>query len=648
MRINQNIGNLNKIGFYHLIPLSLILTSCLKKANQTNEKPNILWITHEDFSPDYGCYGDSLAQTPNIDSFSKTAIRFNNAFSNAPICAPARSTLITGIYATSLGTQHLRSDIQIPDSILILPQLLSKAGYYTTNNLKTDYNFDPTNRWDDCSKTAHWRNRPKNKPFFSVFNCMITHEGPINELNLNDTKSIVKKVDPEQVVMPPYLPESPQMRKIWAHKYDLLSVFDQNVGELLSQLHEDGLNENTIVFIFSDHGTGLPGHKRWLNNAGLRVPFLLHLPSKYENWYQNYIGDTTNRLVAFVDFAPTVLEMAGVEIPNYIEGHSFARVDQNIQKYIYGYRDRADDCYDMARAISDGQYIYIHHFMPHLPYYQNAIVFHKQGSYTEIDKLKSINALPEPSLRMFQPRPVEVLYDLKNDRYEQTNLINQVQYQDLIETFRMKLEQWMLDYYDTGLFNEGHYMEMAKEANKTVYETVRGLEPMTMKRLLIAAKIVGNTKNANELIPLLQSDDDQVRYWGLVAADAFRGDIAIVKPELKKLLHSGSKVVSSLAAKVLIKNFEDKEAYDQMKVLLLYDYEPVVLQTAIYTRELESLALPLAQHISDNVCPKYTGPIWGRYKSWSYPMFIGMALDQSLINCKILSSELIQKQIMEN
>jgi N-sulfoglucosamine sulfohydrolase len=269
-----------------LVPVTLAMISC--GSNKTDhDRPNILWITHEDLSPIYGCYGDEYARTPNIDLFAESGYRFVNAFSNAPICAPARSTLITGMYATSLGTQHLRSEIPVPAGMKILPEVLREAGYYTTNNVKTDYNFDHTGRWDESSNQAHWRNRPEGEPFFSVFNFMITHEGPINALRSSDTESLEVFSNPSRAELPPYLPDSERMREIWAHMYDLLAVFDQGVGELLDQLKEDGLYENTIVFVFSDHGHGLPGHKRWLDNGGLQVPFILHVPDKYKHLVTN-------------------------------------------------------------------------------------------------------------------------------------------------------------------------------------------------------------------------------------------------------------------------------------------------------------------------------------------------------------------------
>lgn len=407
---------------YLLIPLVVGMVSC-GRGEKEPELPNILWITHEDLSPIYGCYGDQYSHTPNIDSLAASGYRFTQAFSNAPICAPARSTLITGMYATSLGTQHLRSEVPVPDNLETLPEIMSEAGYYTTNNVKTDYNFSPDNRWDELSSEAHWRNRPEDKPFFSVFNFMITHEGPINALRDSDTEMVACHHNPEEAILPPYIPDTPKMREIWAHMYDLLTVFDQGVGDLLDQLEEDGLRENTIVFVFSDHGHGLPGHKRWLNNAGLQVPFVLYVPEKYKHLVDNLTGPVADQLVGFVDFAPTVISLARAEVPGMMEGRNFLGSGSDPKKYIFGYRDRADDCYEMSRSVYDGRYLYVRHFMPQLPYYQDAVIFKRGGSYVEINSLKDMDRLPEPTMQWFTRKPAEELYDLQNDRWEQNNLI---------------------------------------------------------------------------------------------------------------------------------------------------------------------------------------------------------------------------------
>lgn len=601
------------------------------------DRPNILWITHEDLSPIYGCYGDEYGHTPNIDKLAETGIRFTNAYSNAPICAPARSTLITGMYATSLGTQHLRSDIPVPENMKILPEVLREAGYYTTNNVKTDYNFDHTGRWDESSNQAHWRNGPEGKPFFSVFNFMITHEGPINRVDTEDTEILNLHHNPDKAKLPPFLPDSPRMREIWAHSYDLLSVFDLEVKNLLEQLKEDELLDNTIIFLFSDHGTGLPGYKRWLNNDGLQVPFILHVPERYKSRVENLSAPVTDRMVGFVDFAPTVISLAGAKVPEMMEGRNFLGKESEPKKYIFGYRDRADDCYDMSRAVTDGRYLYVRHFMPQLPYFQEAIIFSAQkgGSYEEIHRLKSLGQLPEETQKLFRPKPVELLFDLKTDPLEQNNLIDNPEYTNKINELKEQLDAWMIEYYDSGLLNEGEYMLRAKNTGQSVYEALRQYSQPEFSKILQAAQLPGKINKSEELIPFLQSGDNAIRYWALMAADAFNGDIEPIKPLLENMLEDDYSV-AIMAAEILVKRCGDPEALQKFEHFLKLDDEPMALQAAISLRRTGEKAAPLVPVIENEIMPLYSGDVWGRYKSWSYPMFIGMALDQTMINCNKL------------
>ena len=604
-----------------------------KSNNENASKPNILWISHEDLGPIYGCFGDDYAHTPAIDGLAAKSIKFTQTFSNAPICAPARSTLITGMYAVSLGTQHLRSDIPVPQSMKTLPEVMQEAGYFTSNNVKTDYNFSHEGRWNESSREAHWRNRPEGMPFFSVFNFMITHEGPTNALRKSDTATLEEFHDPSQAVLPPHLPDSPKMREIWAHMYDLLSVFDQQVKDLLGQLEEDGLLDETIIFVFSDHGHGLPGYKRWLDNAGLQVPLVLHVPKKYEHLVENIQDMESDRLVSFVDFAPTVIRMAGAEIPEMMEGVDFLAKDK--KEFVFGYRDRADDCYEVARSVYDGRYLYIRHFMPQLPYFQNALIFNKGGSYAEINRLKEAGELPEAAQKMYAAKPVEMLYDLENDPLEQNNLVALPQMKKLVDQLAGELDEWMVRHRDTGLLTEGIMMQEAGQSMSSVYETSRAYPTESFREILSVAKMVGKITDLSSAISYLGSELEAVRFWGLIGIDAYEGNIDEVKPNIAELLYDSSPAVAIKAAEILIKSEDNEAAYKVLRKMLFLEDEVQVLQAAISVRLLGTKAEPLISTITKEIFPKYSGEIWGRYKSWSYPMFIGMALDQAQINCGI-------------
>jgi N-sulfoglucosamine sulfohydrolase len=312
-------SKLFQLGILSILLLGFI--AC--KSNQETKSlspPNILWITSEDTSPVFGCYGDPRASTPNIDQIATEGVVYTNAYASAPICAPARSCLISGVYATSLGTQHLRSDVPIPDFVRGLPSYLSDYGYFTFLYGKTDYNFDPKEMWDYREQELMpWRNRNEDQPFFGMYTIGETHEGRAN-IEEKYREAVAELPDsllhnPEKAQLPPYFPNTPGFRKIWSDYYDLVSDFDLTVGKIIQGLKEDGLYDNTIIFIFSDHGFGLPRYKRWLYKTGLQVPLIVRIPPQYQHLAKQKGGSKNSELISFVDFAPTVLNLSDIPIP---------------------------------------------------------------------------------------------------------------------------------------------------------------------------------------------------------------------------------------------------------------------------------------------------------------------------------------------
>jgi uncharacterized sulfatase len=287
----------------------------------------------------------------------------------------------------------------------------------------------------------------------------------------------------------------------------------------------------------------------------------------------------------------------------------------------------------MSRSVCDGRYIYVRNFMPQMPYFQNAIIFHKAGSYEEIHRLEKLGQLPEGTQKMLQRKPVEQLFDLKNDPFEQNNLINKSNLQDVVANLSEKLNSWMLEHHDTGLFNEGEMMQRAKKSHTSVFEMARDCPDQDFARILEAAQKVGKIENVKELIPYLKDEDSAVRYWAVVALDAFEGDISAADGILTSLLDDKAESVAIKAAELKIKRQNDKKALDTLAKMLKLDFEPMVLQAAISTRLIGDKAAPLISEIQNEIMPRYSGEVWGRYKNWLYPMFIGMALDQTQINC---------------
>jgi arylsulfatase A-like enzyme len=411
-------------------------------------RPNILWVSFEDTSPRFGCIGDAAARTPGVDRLAAEGCRFPNAFSTAGVCAPSRSAIITGVYQTALGTHHMRTThtndatpemptpyfAVPPHYVKAFPEYLRAAGYYCTNNRKTDYQFgEPSTIWDELSNEAHWRNRPDpEQPFFAVFNPTYTHESGMWPREGEEIKT-----DPATVTVPPFVPDTPLVRQALARHYDNLERDDALLCQLLAQLDEDGLTENTIVFLWSDHGEGLPRAKRWLYDSGIRVPLIVRWPGALEP------GTIREDLISLIDLAPTVLSLAGVPILAHVQGHPFLGQDAVSREYIFAARDRMDEPHDMVRALRDKRYKYIRNFRPDLPYLLWIPYSFRHPAMEEMRRLHREGNLPESASRLFATcRPPEELYDIKNDPCELHNLADDPAHSATLERLRGEMDRW--------------------------------------------------------------------------------------------------------------------------------------------------------------------------------------------------------------
>ena len=268
--------------FFAVLGLGFLLAGTAPSVSA--ERPNILWISCEDISPNLGCYGDRYASTPQLDRLALQAVRYTQAFGITGVCAPNRSCLITGVYPCSLGSQDMRCVIRLPDTVRCFPEYLRAAGYYCTNNAKTDYNFPvPKTAWDECSRQAHWRKRPPGKPFFSVFNLEVSHESQIRVPDRQFFENTARltpeqRHDPAKAPVPPLHPDQPEVRRDWARYYDNITAMDYQAADLLAELEAAGLAEDTIVFFFGDNGAGMPGCKKWIWQSGLHVPLWSGFP----------------------------------------------------------------------------------------------------------------------------------------------------------------------------------------------------------------------------------------------------------------------------------------------------------------------------------------------------------------------------------
>jgi len=615
-----------------------------KAAQKIPDRPNIVWIVCEDMNPILGCYGDTLARTPNIDRLAETGIVFRHAYASAPICAPARSCLITGVYPTSMGTPHLRQEQTLPENLKPFPRYLSENGYFTTNQNKTDFNFSPQGVFDYHKEDLYpWRQRQPGQPFFSFFNIGDTHEGPSN--SSDKYREITKNLPPEaftdpgKVTLPPYYPDTPEMRKLWARYYDLAAAMDVKVGQILLNLEEDGLMENTIIFFFSDHGHGFPRYKRWLNITGLHVPFVVRIPEKYRHLTKNTPGTESHDLVSFVDFAPTVLNLAGVNIPEYMNGKPF--LGKNLSephRYLFASRDRADDMYEVSRAVHDKEFIYIRHFLPHLPYIQSGIINSDgKDSYRELRRVHRAGELPPSGEVMWHAKPVEELYDLKTDPMELNNLAGSVEYEAKLQEMRGLLKSTILDTRDACFLFEPEMM--MRSEGTTTYEMAQDPTTYDLEKILETAEMVGKGP-ASEMAARLTDPDSGVRFW---AVTGLRNNLSEARPyvrEISRLLNDTSPTVQIAAAELLCNLGHSKEA---LHVLELYitDAQPwLALYAARTVQLIGKEAQPMKQAIQQAieklaVEPGNRQPHPGSkyiYKDGNFASFTGWALEGALEN----------------
>ncbi|HAV62605.1 MAG TPA: sulfatase [Verrucomicrobiales bacterium] len=443
------------------------LLGIASSAGAAVARPNILWITVEDMSPQLGCYGDRTVPTPNVDRLAAEGVRFTRAFSTYGVCAPSRASLITGMYPTSIGAMHMRTmkrtaaldaitDPELlaipvyeavpPPQVKCFPEYLRAAGYYCSNNAKEDYQFiAPVTAWNESGSDAHWKNRPTPEtPFFAVFNFEITHESRVFE------QVSPQVVDPATVTVPPYYPDTELVRRDIARNYDNIAEMDRQVGELLKELEAEGLMEKTIIFFFSDHGSGLPRAKRWVYDSGIHVPLIIRFPGQRE------AGTTNGDLVSFVDFAPTMLSLLDLPIPDHLQGQAFLGARKATpRRYVFAFRDRMDPAAERIRAVRDQRFKYVRNYRPELPYLGFVPYRDRMELMQEILRLSSAGELgPDQWQFTAKRKPLEELYDTASDPHEIRNLAGDPVHFEKLAELREIHEAFHKRYGDLGELSE--------------------------------------------------------------------------------------------------------------------------------------------------------------------------------------------------
>ncbi len=501
--------------------LSLFLLLICGTFSYAADKPNFLWIMSEDNSSHFlELFDPTGASAPNIEALASEGLVFENAFSNAPVCSVARTTLITSCYAPRIGTMHHRKSFMVPmpEGLKMFPAYLHEAGYYTTNNSKEDYNAKKSaDVWDDSSRKASWKNRGEGQPFFHVQTFTTTHESSLHfpEKDINDKPT---KTDPETVFVPPHHPKTKTFKYTYARYHDRIQDVDAQIGKLIDQLKKDGLLESTFVFYFGDHGGVLPRGKGYAYETGLHIPLVIRIP---ENFRENLPQKPNTRIksfVSFVDFGPTVLNLAGVKIPEGIDGHAFLGWgDQQLQETdeSFGYADRFDEKYDMVRTLRKGKYRYVRNFQPfNFDGLMNNYRY-KMVAYREWRKLYDAGKLNETEAQFFEARPAEMLFDVEADPYETKNLADDPKQAKVLAELRGRLNQILTDMPDLGFYPESYLAENAVDnpvafGQKHQAEIAKLLEIANLENLPFA-------KAKPRLEEALQSSDPWQRYWGVIA-----------------------------------------------------------------------------------------------------------------------------------
>ena len=457
-------------------------------------RPNILWLVAEDLSPIIPPYGDHTVETPNLSRLAAEGIRYDNAFSISGVCAPSRFTLATGVYTTSAGAHHMRTQynrhlleavgltvyevVTSPD-VRMMSEVLRAHGYYATNNDKTDHQFAPTvTAWDASSPTATWRGRPAGLPFFAVLNFGITHEGQVwadrvrcRNLRYHalfqasadarvhcegETGPFPNHVPTDLVApRPPYLPDTEPVHRDLRRVYSNIVELDRQIGLVLDAIESGGLLDETIIVFYADHGGPLPRQKRLLYDSGIRVPLIVRFPDG------RGAGTSTDRLVSFVDFAPTTFSLAGIEPPAYLEGTAFLGKHEGTRRdYVYAAADRLDAQYDMIRAVRDKRFKYLRNFRPDHPYYLPVAYREQMRTMRELLRLRDAGGLDDIQSQWFRPsKPEEELFDTWNDPHETENLAGRPEYAEKLAELRAALDRWMRETDDKGFLVEGELLE---------------------------------------------------------------------------------------------------------------------------------------------------------------------------------------------
>lgn len=550
--MKSNLSLFFKVLFFAFLSISTF--NCKAPEKEPIDPPNIVWITSEDNSKHYmKLFDENGVATPNIEKLASHGVVFNHAFSNAPVCSVARSTLISGSYTPRIGAQFHRKIKQVPmeAGVEMFPAYLRSAGYYTTNNAKEDYNLIKSDSiWDDSSKKASYKNRAEGQPFFHVVNLGDSHESRLHfsEEKMNNTPT---KTDAKTVFVQPNHPNTDLFKYTNAYYRDKMIHIDKQLGDIVNELEKDGLLENTIIFYFGDHGGVLPGSKGYIYETGLHVPLVVRVPEKYKHLVNAQIGGREDAFVSFKDFGPTVLNLAGVKVPEKMDGKPFMG-DNVSAEYLnecdetYSYADRFDEKYDMVRAVRKGKYKYMRSYQPfNFDGLMNNYRY-KQLAYKEWAQLYDQGKLNEVQAAFFKKRPVELLFDVEADPFETKNLADDESFKTTLLELREKLNSWVVGMPDLSFYPEHYLIENAfqnpvKFGQDHKEDIKRYIEISNLSLL--------NFDEAKQALEKsLNSQDPWERYWALINCSIFGEEAKTFLPKIIEISKTDSELINKVRA----------------------------------------------------------------------------------------------------
>jgi len=522
--------------------------------------PNIIWLTTEDNSSHHmRLYNENGVIMPAIEKLASEGIVFNNAFSNAPVCSVARSTLITGCYAPRIFTQfHRRAKhVPLPNDLMPMPYYLKKAGYYTTNNSKQDYNFIlPDEVWDESSTKATYKNRQPGQPFFHVQNHTVTHEG-----NLHFSQEIIDKTsdkDLEDIKVFPYHPDTKTFRFSYYHFQNRHKLADQQMGGFLRELNEQGLMEDTIIFYYGDHGGVLPRSKGYAYESGLQIPLVVYVPKKWQHLFPYDRGSRSQTFVEFVDLAPTVLALAGIKPPMGMDGtpvmgKGLQKSQINKKNTAFGYADRFDEKYDLVRTLRVGKFKYIRNYQPFNMDALFNFYRYKMLAYKEWLSLYRNGKLNDIQSQFFQPKTPEALYNINLDPHEVNDLSKSEDHKEILLQMRGRLQERISSMPDLSFYPEPYLLDNALE-NPTAFgqnnkAAIAELIAIADLNLAPFEKVEAKIKAA------LRDKNPWKRYWGLIVCSSFGTKAKGLVPLIQSILKTDKEnLVRIRAAEYLMLN----------------------------------------------------------------------------------------------